>query len=49
MILLRIILYLIPITQVLLIGTLGALSLYLVSRAIYWLTESWENVRRRNK
>ena len=49
MILLKIIFYLIPITQILLISTLGALILYLVSRAIFWLTESWKNVRRRNK
>ena len=45
MILLKIIFYLIPITQVMLIGTLGALSLYLVSRAIFWLTESWKNIQ----
>lgn len=49
MILLKIIFYLIPVTQIALIGTLGAISLYLVSRAIFWLTESWKNVRRRNK
>ena len=36
-----------PVTQIALIGTLGAISLYLVSRAIFWLTESWKNIRKK--